>query len=153
MSRTEKMKNIAARISALNAEADNATSAIEEFNKSMQTAGLGIEVWLDDPFLDERDTWTEDATRNSDETEVPVNATYCLGYAKVGNEWQLAVDFQINAKNVDGEDWFDDLKRREKTALRKAERNIRCLAYLQLDDLIEKIEKQVTELTLKLKQS
>lgn len=131
----------------LNTKTDEVNALIERIDSALRESSAGVEFWWHGGhggrLLGEK-TYQDEGHRWKD--------GYILGYARIGDEWCLAVQFLTGV--LDGTTW-DDVADGDPVPLKRSARRIRmeALGYLKeflealsraIDEMIEVVNKTIT---------
>lgn len=132
---------------ALNRESDELNAVIEDFEEQLESAGVGVSVWLNENYaLDESD-WDEDYDPDRDTSWRSAHAKL-LGYTKIDGKWRIAVkDVTLrkgDARARSGSEEVEILVGRQPiTPLAQASRAVRVEAAAHFETLAKVLTMQM----------
>jgi hypothetical protein len=129
----------------LNQQSDKLNAVISSINSKLGRLNLGIEVWLTNRPIMEDDL--EDLDDRGQPTDPYFDATV-LGYCRVGDEWQLAVEDIVKVIKYDevGEQYTIVKNPTSLRPLLRATREVRAQAMALIPTLLDSIKVEATDL-------
>lgn len=126
----------------LNQKSDELNSVISTINEKLNALNLGIEVWTSTPIQSGDYEYDHD-------TEPPqrYREVVYLGYAEVGDEWQLAVkEALLETREDDNGRQYEDAANPKVRPLASASRRLRTAAMAELPDLLNGLKYKAEQL-------
>lgn len=126
----------------LNEKSDELNTVISTINKKLNALNLGIEVWTSTPIQSGDYEYDH-------ETEPPLRyrEVVYLGYAEVGNEWELAVkEVILETRQDDYGRECEDAANPTIRSLISASRHLRTAAMDELPDLLDELKRKAEKL-------
>lgn len=139
MVNTETLSQLSELGKQLNSDSNSVNAAIEALNEQLRAMNLGVEAWVqiaDSGFRLE----------SQFETQRKYKDVTLLGFCKIEDQWQLAINEQTvdYVPNADDHYEVDQLTEDDYTALLKAPRALRIEAVEHFDELLDKLKAEAT---------
>jgi hypothetical protein len=147
MAISDKLAKIRNNSAALNKETDDLNETFGHVNDGL--SGSGVTFWWGSRLLDERIMLVPD----DDGVPRKERLYFLLGYAKVGDEWCLAVQSYEGRAGTDnyGHDEWDDVETREPAVpLTRASRAIRIEAADVLEPFLDALNDAIEQMRAKI---
>jgi hypothetical protein len=133
--------------SKLNKKSDTLNATITTINRKLEKLNLGVEAWLENSPIEPSDPYFGD---HDDDEKWPLVDGTLLGYARVEDEFQLAVKeatlAEFDSRGFIHPDYYEITKSWNLRPLLKANRNIRVRAMDYVPLLLDQIKSEATGL-------
>jgi hypothetical protein len=139
MTIADVISRIKQQAQTLNAKTDELNAAIERVESTLRESSPGVEFWWHRGHggcLLGEETYQDDGHRWKD--------GYILGYARVGDEWCLAVQFLTGI--IDGDTW-DEVADGDAVPLKRAARRLRIEAIGYLKEFLDALSGAIDKMT------